>query len=150
MLQRKPFLLFSLLVAVWVGFCVCFSLWVSEVRAAQTSIPLTIQKYEISNIYWYKFPKRTFTASRLELSYGITNTKTFSYALESQGTTIDLDLAITSTIPLTFSGYVESYSMIETDDPENPYIQFSSIEDLKFDIMTYYQTSIPIIRHYGN
>lgn len=150
MLERKPFLLFFVLLVSWIGFWVCFSLWVTEVKAKSDSIPLVIQKYEINNILLYKLPTRTFTASKLEISYGITNTKTYSYVVESSGITIDLNWSITSTVPLTFSGFIETYSMIETDDPENPFVRFSSTEDLKFDIRNYYQTSIPIIRHYGN
>ena len=99
----------------------------SSMKADTNTIKVNGVSTKVNGVYTYQFSKK-FSASTVVIKYADI-TKTFT------STTFIIDITeftITSTEELTITGDVNSITMIESDDPENPFIIFSSIENLEF------------------
>lgn len=120
------------ILAFIVSFSLLFMLWyVSSANSDTVTINGTV--HVDKGIYTYRFDK-VLTATRVDIYHqGLTTTFT------TTGTTIDISgLIITSTEELTVTGYAETITMIESDNPDEPYIRFSSTELLIFNMTKYF------------
>lgn len=102
-------------------------------HAESTTIDVPATVNYSNGTYIYTFNQR-ISATTLHIFHnGVTTT------LTTTETIIDIsNLIITSTVELTLTGSANSITMIESDDPEFPYIIFSSIEDLRFHYTKYF------------
>ncbi|RTL00253.1 MAG: hypothetical protein EKK57_07575 [Proteobacteria bacterium] len=114
-----------------------------SVSADTQTIDVPVQVNQVGGVYVYTFDK-VLTATSVQIIYsGYTATFT------TTGTTIPLTgLVITSPFELVLSGYAETITMIESENPDEPYIQLSSIEDLNFKLLKFFnKIYLPTIAH---
>lgn len=110
------------------------------VKSESETINVKGNAVKVDNVYTFTISK-TFTASNVVIRYA-NITQTFT----STGFLVDVNLIVTSTTELEFAGDATTITMIETDDPENPFIIFSSVEDLRFVWnKQYYSSFLPMI-----
>lgn len=110
------------------------------VKSESETINVKGNAVKVDNVYTFTISK-TFTASNVVIRYA-NITQTFT----STGFLVDVNLIVTSTTELEFAGDATTITMIETDDPENPFIIFSSVEDLRFVWnKQYYSNFLPMI-----
>ena len=133
--------LLKFLTSMIVAFAFMFLL-TSIMKAETNTIKVNGVSTKVNGIYTYQFSK-SFSASTVVIKYAdITKTVT--------STTFIIDISeftITSTEELTITGEVNTITMIESDDPENPFIIFSSIENLEFHWnKKYYSNFLPMIQ----
>jgi len=133
--------LLKFLTSMIVAFAFMFLL-TSIMKAETNTIKVNGVSTKVNGIYTYQFSK-SFSASTVVIKYADI-TKTFT------STTLLIDISeftITSTEELTITGEVNTITMIESDDPENPFIIFSSIENLEFHWnKKYYSNFLPMIQ----
>lgn len=119
----KPFKLLMLIIIAFL----CTTSLTSIMKAESDTIKVNGVATKTNGIFTYQFSK-SFSASSVVIRYADV-TKTFT------STTFIIDVSnftITSTEELTITGDANTITMIESDDPQNPYIIFSSIENLEF------------------
>lgn len=122
----------KLIVPFVISIPLLLALYLSS-RAESATIDVPVAVNQSQGLYVYTFDK-AITATEVQIVYG-GYTATFT----TTGTIIDLTgLVITSSVELTLTGHATTLTMIESDNPDEPYIAFSSIEDFKFQFVKFY------------
>ena len=122
----------KIVVATCVSIILLFFLWLST-QAESDTIDVPVQVHQVGDAFVYTFDK-TLTATSVQIIYS-----GFTATFTTTGTTIPLTgFVITSPFELVLSGNAETLTMIESDNPDEPYIRFSSIEDLNFKLTKFF------------